>query len=96
MAQTLNKDLNIIQKSGVDIQIDPLTKDLSIIQKLDDEPNDVGGLSAQELKAKFDEAGNVIKEYINDSLIPQVVGDGLSEQDRQKNEDRRQAAESAR
>ncbi len=96
MAQTLDKDLNIIQKSGVEIQIDPLTKDLSIIQKLDDEPNDVGGLSAQELKAKFDEAGNVIKEYINDSLIPQVVGDGLSEQDRQKNEARRQAAESAR
>ena len=30
--------------------------DLNIIQKLDDEPNDVGGLTAAELKAKFDEA----------------------------------------
>ena len=96
MAQTLDKDLNIIQKSGVDIQIDPLTKDLSIIQKLDDEPNDVGGLSAQELKAKFDEAGNAIKEYINDSLIPQVLGADATEADREANEAQRQTAETVR
>lgn len=93
MAQKLERDLNIIQESGMEIQIDPLTKDLNIIQALDDEPNDVGGLSAQELKAKFDEAGNVIKDFINDSLIPAVLGDGLTEQDRQKNEAQRQANE---
>ena len=93
MAQTLDKDLNIIQKSGVDIQIDPLTRDLSIIQKLDDEPNDVGGLSAQELKAKFDEAGNAIKEYINDSLIPQVLSEGIVEKQRQTDEAKRQENE---
>lgn len=49
MAQKLDADLNIIQNSDIEIQIDPLTKDLNIIQALDDEPNDVGGLSAQQL-----------------------------------------------
>lgn len=96
MAQKLDADLNIIQNSDIEVQIDPITADLNIIQKLDDEPNDVGGLSAQELKAKFDEAGNIIKEFINDSLIPQVLGDGLSEQTRQENEQVRQANEQTR
>ena len=48
------------------------TKDMAIIQKLDDEPNDVGGLTAQELKAKFDEAGEALKDFLNDSLLPQL------------------------
>lgn len=96
MAQKLERDLNIIQRSGIEIQVDPLTKDLNIIQALDDEPNDVGGLSAQELKAKFDEAGNVIKDFINDSLIPQVVGAGTAEDQRAANEAARQEHEAAR
>lgn len=96
MAQKLDADLNIIQRSGIEIEVDPLTKDLNIIQQLDDEPNDVGGLSAQELKAKFDEAGNAIKDYINDSLIPQVLEDGLTEQARQEHEAERQANEAQR
>lgn len=45
-------------------------EDIQIISKLADEPNDVGGLSANELKAKFDEAGNLIKSFINDTLLP--------------------------
>ena len=45
-------------------------EDIQIISKLADEPNDVGGLSANELKAKFDEAGNLIKAFINDTLLP--------------------------
>lgn len=45
-------------------------KDMEIIAALDDEPNDVGGLSAAELKAKFDEGGEALKEYINGTLIP--------------------------
>jgi hypothetical protein len=45
---------------------------MAIIQKLADEPNDVGGLSAGELKAKFDEGGEAIKEWINESFIPEV------------------------
>lgn len=44
--------------------------DMQIISKLADEPNDVGGLSANDLKAKFDEAGNLIKAFINDTLLP--------------------------
>lgn len=45
-------------------------EDMQIISKLADEPNDVGGLSANELKAKFDEAGTLIKAFINDTLLP--------------------------
>ena len=96
MAQKLDADLNIIQRSGIEIQIDPLTKDLNIIQALDDEPNDVGGMSAQELKETFDRAGNIIKDYINDSLIPQVLGADATEQQREENEEQRQANEAQR
>lgn len=48
------------------------TEDLNIIQKLDDQPNDVGGLSADELKQKFDESGNKIKDFLNNTLIPEL------------------------
>ena len=51
-----------------------LLTDLYIISLLDDEPNDVGGMSSAELKAKFDEAANTIKTYINESLIPELAG----------------------
>ena len=51
-----------------------LLADLYIISLLDDEPNDVGGMSSAELKAKFDEAANIIKTYINESLIPELAG----------------------
>ena len=47
-------------------------KDMAIISALDDEPNDVGGLSAAELKAKFDEGGQAIKDYINNTLTKQA------------------------
>lgn len=50
-------------------------KDLDIIAKLDDEPNDVGGLSGDDLKEEFDKAGNLIKDYINKSLIPEIESD---------------------
>lgn len=52
-------------------------KDISYISKLADQPNDVSGgeLSAADLKAKFDQAGNDIKEYINTVLIPEVTSD---------------------
>lgn len=41
-------------------------EDMDIIAKLDNEPNDVGGLSAASLKAKFDLAGNLLKKALND------------------------------
>ena len=47
-------------------------KDMAIISALDDEPNDVGGLSAADLKAKFDEGGEALKAYLNDTLLPQA------------------------
>ena len=56
--------------------IQKMTNDLNIIQKLDDEPNDVGGLTAADLKAKFDEGSNTIKDYINNTLIPSIDEQG--------------------
>ena len=47
-----------------------LDNDMRIISALDDEPNDVGGMTADELKSKFDEGGVTIKEYLNDVLLP--------------------------
>ena len=66
--QTLNENLDIIGN----LVIPFLEDDLDNIQKLDDEPNDVGGLSAAEMKAEFDKSGNTIKEYLNETLIPQL------------------------
>lgn len=51
-----------------------LNTDLSYISKLDDEPNDLGGLSPAELKAEFDKAGNQIKDFINAVLLPELEG----------------------
>lgn len=45
--------------------IPQLTTDLNIISALDPLPNDVTGLSAAEFQAKFDEAANIIKTYLN-------------------------------
>ena len=109
MARTLlNDDLNIIANSNLEIL--PLEHDLAIIQKLDDEPNDVGGLTAQQLKAKFDESGLIIQTYINESLIPQLLESDSTEAsrnaaevlreeqelERQQAEDRRAQAEAQR
>ena len=59
------------------MSIPTLDTDLSIIQKLDDYPNDVGGLSAAELKAKFDEGGLALQVYINTVLIPALIASNL-------------------
>lgn len=48
-----------------------LNEDLRIHQKLDDEPNDVGGLSAREMKEKFDQAGLTIQKYLNETHLPE-------------------------
>lgn len=64
----LSADMNNVQK----LVIPGLDTDMDIIQKLDDEPNDVGGLSPAELKAEFDKAGNTVKKYINEELLPAI------------------------
>ena len=90
----LTKDLNILQATAVDIQY--LNGDLNIIAKLDDEPNDVGGLSSDQLKAKFDEAGNAIKDYINNTLIPAILASDSTEAAREEAENQRAANENQR
>ncbi len=59
------------------MSISKLTASLDIVSALEDEPNDVGGLSASELKAKFDEAGNVIKTYLNDVLTEEITAENV-------------------
>lgn len=58
--------------------ISQFDKDIEVIQKLDDEPNDVQGLTPAELKKRFDQAAIWLKEYINSTLIPAITGDGAS------------------
>ena len=94
MDKRLTADLNVIANSNLEIQL--LDGDLNIIQKLDDEPNDVGGLTSAELKAKFDEGGNIIKKYINETLIPSVLTDDATEESRKQAEAARVAAEQGR
>lgn len=59
------------------MSIPTLDTDLSIIQKLDDYPNDIGGLSAAQLKAKFDEGVLALQTYINTVLIPALIAEKL-------------------
>ena len=49
-----------------------LLADLSIISKLGTNPGIDDGLSEEQLKAKFDEAANLIKDYINNYLIGEL------------------------
>lgn len=46
--------------------------DVSVISKLSDTPSETEGLSPDELKARFDLAGSRIKEYLNETLLPQI------------------------
>lgn len=90
--EKLNDDLNIVQG----LVIPGLDDDLDVIQALDDEPNDVGGLSAAQLKAKFDEAGNRIKGYLNGKLLPAISDTVVEAEIRAEAEEERQTAEEAR
>ena len=94
MEKRLTADMNVVANSNLEIQL--LDGDLNIIQKLDDEPNDVGGLTSAELKAKFDESGNIIKKYINETLIPSVLTDDATEESRKQAEAARVSAEQGR
>jgi hypothetical protein len=49
-----------------------LTDDLNVIQGLDNYPPDDPGMTPALLKAKFDQAPNAIKTYINDVLLPEL------------------------
>lgn len=49
-----------------------LTTNLNNIQALHDRPNVTDGLTSDELKEKFDKAGNDIKSYINNTLTEEI------------------------
>lgn len=59
------------------MSIPKLTEDLKIIQKLSDLPNSTEGLTAAELKAKFDYAPLSIQKFINEQLVPNIVSDQI-------------------
>lgn len=50
----------------------PLSASVNIHQTLPDEPNDVGGMTAAQLKAAWDTPANTLKEYLNGTLIPEL------------------------
>ena len=56
-----------------------VTDELGTVSTLDDRPNDTGGLTAAELKAKFDADAGTLKEYVNDVLIPFLEGASAAE-----------------
>ena len=53
-------------------------EDMEIISKLSDLPNDTDGLTAAELKARFDRAGTLLKAYINGTLLAELSGSGAA------------------
>lgn len=51
----------------------PFSYDMNIVTKLSDTPNVDDGLTAFQLKEKFDEGGKAIKNYINNTLLQEAV-----------------------
>ena len=49
-----------------------MKENVQIIQALSDYPNQEEGLTAGEMKAKFDEAAVLLQRYINERLVPAV------------------------
>lgn len=94
MAQTLIYNTTVTEVTP--ITLPTFDEDVDNVQQLDDEPNDVGGLTAQQLKAVFDKTGADLATFLNDELIPQVVADDATEQARQLAEGERVANEQER
>lgn len=59
------------------MSIPKLTTDFNIIQKLSDLPNSTEGLTAEQLKSKFDEAGLEIQRWINETLVPAITAGNI-------------------
>lgn len=51
-----------------------MKENVQIIQSLSDYPNQEEGLTAGEMKAKFDEAAVRLKNYLNDLVVPEING----------------------
>lgn len=56
-----------------------LTDSVAIIAALSTLPNQTDGLSASQLKAKFDEAATLIKTFLNDTLISELEAQGAAD-----------------
>ena len=54
------------------MNIPKFLEDMSIISKLGDNPGADNGLTTSAFRAKFDEAGHAIQNYINNTLIPAI------------------------
>ena len=52
--------------------LEKMTENVEIVQTLSTYPNQEDGLSAEELKAKFDAGAKAIKEYLNGQVVPAV------------------------
>lgn len=59
------------------MSIEKLNRDLAVIQKLSDLPNSDDGLSAEQLKARFDESGLEIQKWINEVLLPGLQAENI-------------------
>lgn len=59
------------------MSIPKLTADLAVIQKLSDLPNSADGLTAEELKARFDQAALDIQKWINEKLVPALKAENI-------------------
>ena len=61
--------------------LEKLTENVAIHQTLGDNPNTDGeGMTAQELKQAFDEPARIIRDHINNSIVPHALdkrGDSL-------------------
>ena len=49
-------------------------EDMDIISKLSTYPNDTDGLTPEEFKARFDQAGKLLKAYVNGTLLEELGG----------------------
>ena len=57
-----------------------VTNTLGTVSQLDDRPNDTGGLTAAELKAKFDKDSGTLKTFLNDTLLPYLESSSAAAQ----------------
>ena len=57
------------------------TEHVNNIQALSDRPNTADGLTSHELKERFDKAGSDIKDFLNNTLIPEMEEGFISDDD---------------
>lgn len=94
MANTLDENLSYVANAPFELEI--MGGDIAFISKLDDEPNDVGGMTSAELKAEFDKAGLAIQRYLNEYLVPKIVEEDATNEVRAASEAERVANEATR